>query len=216
MTKDGTQDPGPPPVLTDPVSGLVTGSRYEPEPLKVRVVEPPMPDISAVREAMVGMLDDDSELSLGLAAQRGLAAGDAQTGEIPVQSTGEPTPTPPIGIPVQQTSSPAEPPPAAAPLPAPAAPAEPATPPADGRVRRMPPPPVNARVITPGTVERTRRLPSKIRRIRRARPERPAAAMGRKSSAPSLAVIVVLLLVIGVIVIVLIASLIDTISSIFG
>src|SRR5262245_42314652 len=64
MTFDGTQDPVPPPVLADPLAGLVTGSRYEPETLRVRVSEPPLPDISAVREAMASVLDEDSELDL--------------------------------------------------------------------------------------------------------------------------------------------------------
>ncbi|MGH3761311.1 MAG: hypothetical protein ACRDTB_26550, partial [Actinophytocola sp.] len=65
MTNDGTQDPVPPPVLADPLAGLVTGNRYEPEPLRVRVTEPPLPDISAVRAAMASVLDEDSELNLG-------------------------------------------------------------------------------------------------------------------------------------------------------
>lgn len=84
MTNDGTQDPVPPPVLADPLSGLVTGGRYEPEPVTVRVVEPPMPDITAVREAMVGMLDDDSELDLALVSH---VTGRGPGPRIPTQAT---------------------------------------------------------------------------------------------------------------------------------
>ena len=46
MPHDGTQDPGPPPLMPD----ALTGSTYDTEPLRVRVVEPVMPDMSAVRE----------------------------------------------------------------------------------------------------------------------------------------------------------------------
>ncbi|HEX2133124.1 MAG TPA: hypothetical protein VHH15_16375 [Actinophytocola sp.] len=205
MTNDGTQDPGPQPVLSDPVSGLVTGSGYAPEPLKVRVVEPPMPDISAVRAAMAGMLDEDSELNFDLVQPAETAA--ERTTEIPVQASSpenappepqaevpapaapveDPAPTPPVGIPAQQT-------------------AEPAT--SSATV-----PPQQPRAITPGNVEKPRRLPA---RFRRKRPPKPATAMGRKSSAPSIAAIAVLLLVIAVLAIVLIASFIDTIGSIFA
>ncbi|MFI7675139.1 hypothetical protein [Actinophytocola sp. NPDC049390] len=63
---DGTQDPGPPPLMSDPLSGLVTGGKYEAEAVRVRVVEPAAPDIDKVREAMASVLDEDSELMIGL------------------------------------------------------------------------------------------------------------------------------------------------------
>lgn len=56
---DGTQDPEPPPLMGDPLSGLVTGSRFEPEAVTVRVVDPPMPDISEVRKVVAQVLGDD-------------------------------------------------------------------------------------------------------------------------------------------------------------
>lgn len=206
MTDDGTQDPGPPPVLSDPVSGLVTGSEYEPAPLKVRVVQPPMPDLSAVREAMAGMLDEDSDLSLGLAAHSAATTAAAdETSQVETQvetqaeesaapaaeaPTSEPH-TPPIGIPAQQAAESAETP------------------------REQPRAPVTAKVVTPpGTVEPTSRVPRRF--LPMPRSEKPAAAVGRKSSAPSVAAIMVLLLVIGVLVIVFIASLLDSLASIFG
>jgi hypothetical protein len=232
MTNDGTQEPGPPPVLSDPLSGLVTGSRYEQEPVKVRVVEPPMPDISAVREAMEGMLDEDSELDLGLVSRvtRQAMASDSA---IPAPAPA-PSPSPEAAGGGEAAAAPA--PAAPAEPPAPAAPAEAAAPndptptppfgipaqkvvPQPRRVRKL----VTARtakIVAPGSVETPRRLPRQWPGMRRRRrltpPSRRAAAMGRKSSAPSIAAIAVLLLVIAVIAIVLIASLIDTIASIFG
>jgi hypothetical protein len=50
--------------MADPLSGLVTGGKYEAESVRVRVVEPSMPDIEAVREAMASVLDEDSELRI--------------------------------------------------------------------------------------------------------------------------------------------------------
>jgi hypothetical protein len=106
---DGTQDPGPMPMLGDPLSGLVTGSQSQPEPVTVRVVEPPPPDISEVRRAVQSVLGDDSEL----------IAGDApdvvQTAEIPA----------PAASPEQVPEPPAqpEPPKAVAPAARPAPPA---------------------------------------------------------------------------------------------
>lgn len=94
-TSDGTHDPGPPPVLADPLSGLVTGGRYEQEALRVRVVEPSMPDIAAVREAMHAMLDDESELLTAVEPEPETAAepepapeavSGPPTSEIPVQA----------------------------------------------------------------------------------------------------------------------------------
>lgn len=63
MPHDGTQDPGPPPLMPD----ALTGGAYDTEAVRVRVVEPVMPDMTAVREAMKAVLDDD----------------DPPTGEIP-------------------------------------------------------------------------------------------------------------------------------------
>lgn len=56
---DGTQDPEPPPMHGDPLSGLVTGTRYEPEAVTVRVVEAPPPDISEVQRRVRSVLGDD-------------------------------------------------------------------------------------------------------------------------------------------------------------
>lgn len=55
MPHDGTQDPGPPPLMPD----ALTGRTYDTEAVRVRVVEPVMPDMSAVHEAMKAVLDDD-------------------------------------------------------------------------------------------------------------------------------------------------------------
>jgi hypothetical protein len=89
---DGTQDPGPPPLMPDPLSG----GRYDAEAVRVRVVEPAMPDIEAVRTAMESVLDENSELRMNL-----------PTGEVPApappadEATAKaPAPTPPAGIPV--------------------------------------------------------------------------------------------------------------------
>lgn len=195
---DGTQDPGPPPMLPDPLSGLVTGGKYDAEAVRIRVVEPSMPDITAVREAMASVLDEDSELRMGfdgpfdspattlpapaapLAAEKASDAGandpdagDGGTGVGPAASS--PAPTPPVGIPM------------------------------------LPP------VIVESPPRGLRRqggllgIPTQ-RDGRRARPPRPVR---RSSWSPGLALVGVLLLVIGVLVIVMLASLIDTISSIF-
>ena len=86
MTNDGTHDPVPPPVLADPLSGLVTGARYDPEPLRVRVTAPPPPDIAAVREAMASVLDENSELDLDSIMP---------ANEFFADSTGESAPEPP-------------------------------------------------------------------------------------------------------------------------
>ena len=197
MTNDGTQDPGPPPAVADPLSGLVTGSRYEAEPVTVRVVEPAMPDITAVREAMAGMLDDDSELDLGLVKR---AIGDEP--DIPAQATAPAEPPAPAPEPPAES--------AAAPDPAP-------TPPFGVPAQKAPEGPAGA-ASAPGAVEGTRRLPFDWPRLlRRHEPvPRPASAVGRKSSAPSVAIIFSLLVVIGVIAIVVLASLIDTLASIFS
>ena len=72
MPHDGTQDPGPPPLMPD----ALTGGSYDTEAVRVRVVEPVMPDMTAVREAMKAVLDEDDELS-------SLIVDDPPTGEIP-------------------------------------------------------------------------------------------------------------------------------------
>jgi hypothetical protein len=222
MTNDGTEDPVPPPVLADPLSGLVTGGRYEPEPLKVRVVEPPVPDIAAVREAMEGMLDDDSELDLELVSQ---LVPRIPTQAAPADATSAATPPAAPATPEQEAkpaAAPTEPAPAA-PAPDPAADAAPPvtdpapTPPIGIPAQKKPDPAVPVKVIPPRPGERPRRLPLGWPRIRRRQaPPRPASAIGRKSSAPSVAAIVLLLLVIAVIAIVFLASLIDTFASIFS
>lgn len=165
---DGTQDPGPPPLMSDPLSGLVTGGKYDAEAVRVRVVEPAAPDIDAVREAMASVLDEDSELMIRMpprepepvpvAENMGANDPDAGDGGEGVGPAAEPAaapppPTPPVGIPAARI-----------PL-----------------QRGTLPPPVRSRMFSPGI-----------------------AAVG------------VLLLVIAVLVIVMLASLIDTISSLFG
>jgi hypothetical protein len=89
---DGTQDPGPPPLMADPLSGLVTGGKYDAEAVRIRVVEPPATDIEAVRTAMESVLDENSELRVDLPTQKTSSAQEA-----PAEKT--PPPTPPVGIP---------------------------------------------------------------------------------------------------------------------
>ncbi|HEY0448211.1 hypothetical protein [Actinophytocola sp.] len=218
MTNDGTQDPGPPPVLADPLAGLVTGDRYEAEPLRVRVVEPPKPDISAVREAMAGMLDDDSELNLDAMVPWPDSSADRETerpgppaGEIPAQApppAAEPAPTPPVGIPVAK-------------VPVTRVPTQVqvtrVTPPAGIPAQRSGPPRaiMPARVLpAAGLAERTRRI--RVPRGLARRRLKPVPGPRDRSSAAGVALIMLLLLVIAVIAIVFVASFIDTISSIFG
>jgi hypothetical protein len=167
---DGTQDPAPPPLMPDPLAG---GGKYEAEAVRVRVVEPTAPDIDKVRAAMASVLDEDSELMIGLPPARVVEpppaaenmgandpdAGDGGEGVGPAAESTVLPPTPPVGMP--------------------AIPAIPAA--------RIPPP--------------------------RGLPPRP---LRRPSFSPGVALVVLLLLVIGVLVIVMLASLIDTISSLFG
>jgi len=100
---DGTQDPGPPPLMADPLSGLVTGGKYDAEAVRIRVVEPPATDIEAVRAAMESVLDENSERWVDLPTQKTSAgqatpAADAALAEAaPAEKT--PPPTPPVGIP---------------------------------------------------------------------------------------------------------------------
>lgn len=113
---DGTQDPGPPPMMPDPLSGLVTGGKYDSEAVRVRVVEPSIPDIEAVREAMASVLDEDSELMIRrptpaappvapaptpapAAGANDPDAGDGGEGVGPAAESASP-PTPPVGIPI--------------------------------------------------------------------------------------------------------------------
>ncbi len=115
---DGTQDPGPPPLMSDPLSGLVTGGKYDAEAVRVRVVEPSMPDIEHVREAMASVLDEDSELMMVMPAPRvnapveqdlgandpdagdgGEGVGPAAAAPVPPPLPVTPPPTPPAGIP---------------------------------------------------------------------------------------------------------------------
>lgn len=208
MTNDGTQDPVPPPVLADPLAGLVTGNRYEQEPLRVRVVEPAMPDITAVRAAMANVFDEDSELTFAPLFDS-------------AQDTDPPEPT--GAIPAHAPPSPAaEPaPPAVAKVPV-------AKVPTQVRVTRVPPPvgiPAQ-RSGPPGAIPPARRLPPAIvaEKARRIRVPRGFAPSGVKppsgtkgtSSAGAVALIMVLLLVIAIIAIVFLVSLVDTISSIFS
>jgi hypothetical protein len=216
MTNDGTQDPVPPPVLSDPLAGLVTGSRYDAEPLRVRVTEPPMPDIAAVREAMASVLDEDSELRLTAITP----AADFFIDRPPAAPV--PQPLPPVAqVPVaevpRQAADEAAPAPAQAPL---------TRVPTRGAVTRVSTPPagipaprgagtVPARALPPATApgERSRkiRLP---RGLVRKGPKVPRRIQV-KSSAGSVTLIMVLLLVMVVLGIVFLASLIDTIAAVF-
>lgn len=105
---DGTQDPGPPPLMTDPLSGLVTGGKYEGEAVRVRVVEPAAPDIERVRSAMESVLDENSELRVDLLP--GAEPARRATEKAPPAEPA-PAPTPPAGIPVRQGVAPVEIPP---------------------------------------------------------------------------------------------------------
>lgn len=191
---DGTQDPGPPPMMPDPLSGLVTGGKYDAEAVRIRVVEPSMPDITAVREAMASVLDEDSELRMGFDGPF-----DSQSVALPAPAAPAPTET--------ATNKNANDPDAG-----------------DGGTDvgpAAPTPPVGIPMLPPAIVEVPRRgarrqggllgIPTQ-RDGRRAQPPRPVR---RSSWSPGLALVGVLLLVIGVLVIVMLASLIDTISSIF-
>ncbi|HEY7595652.1 MAG TPA: hypothetical protein VH969_21040 [Actinophytocola sp.] len=228
MTNDGTHDPVPPPVLADPLAGLVTGARYEPEPLRVRVTEPPMPDISAVREAMASVLDENSELDL---ASIGPAA------DFFTDSTGETTAAPPTApaapapsaappaapvaqVPVAQVPTQASGQPAPAPAQAPLAPAAKA--PTRGPVTRVTPP---SGIPSPRGASTPDRVPPPVKRgedtrairlpggFMRRRPKVPAAI--GSSSLGSVTVIIGLLLVMAVLGIVFLASFIDTVAAVF-
>jgi hypothetical protein len=85
--------------MHDPLSGLVTGGRYDGESVRIRVVEPTTPDIEKVRTAMESVLDENSELRLDL------LPGAKPKAKLPApapqpESKAAPTPTPPAGIPL--------------------------------------------------------------------------------------------------------------------
>lgn len=80
MPHDGTQDPGPPPLMPD----ALTGGTYDTEAVRVRVVEPVMPDMTAVREAMKAVLDEEDLPAL--------TVDDPPTGEIPSPRTEQKAP----------------------------------------------------------------------------------------------------------------------------
>lgn len=195
-THDGTQDPGPPPLMPD----ALTGSD-DAEAVRVRVVEPPMPDITEVRRAMASVLDEDSELLLAVADVREQArekvddAGPA-TSEIPAQA-------PPAG---------ADTPVAAAPAAAAAAPAAAAAAAAGAAPTAAAPPVVQSPPQAAPRVPIPVRMPGRRgeRRLRRRQVRRSGGF------SPGMAAIGLLLLVIAVLVVVMLASLINTISSIFS
>lgn len=95
---DGTQDPSPPPLMHDPLSGLVTGGRYDGESVRIRVVEPAAPDIEKVRTAMESVLDENSELRVDLLP--GAPPTVKLPAPAPAPESKAPTPTPPAGIPL--------------------------------------------------------------------------------------------------------------------
>ncbi len=232
MTNDGTQDPTPQPVLSDPLAGLVTGSRYEPEPLRVRVVEPPMPDISAVREAMASVLDENSELDLtpiGPAADYFTDSSAEVPAQAPPSAAGPATtetapPAPAAGpavakVPVAQL--PTQVPVGRSAVRPGTALTVPGQVPRRGAVTRISPPPA-----IPSPREAARPLPARGRRGERSRRIRlPRGFVRRKppvspevkapSSAGSVTLIMLLLFVMIVLGIVFLASLIDTIASVF-
>jgi hypothetical protein len=96
---DGTQDPGPPPLMGDPLSGLVTGGKYDSESVRIRVVEPAAPDIEKVRSAMEAVLDENSELRVDLLPGAPPAKAPKAAAPAPAQKA-PPPPTPPAGIPL--------------------------------------------------------------------------------------------------------------------
>lgn len=186
---DGTQDPGPPPMMPDALSGLVTGGKHDPEAVRIRVVEPSMPDITKVREAMASVLDEDSELKMSLAPRTAPVPVVAQQVPPPVLATPNPGANDPDAGDGGEGVGPA---------------ANPPTPP----VGIMLPPAI---VESPRRVRRLPGLGIPAQRNRRA-----GRTLRRRTFSPGLAAIGLLLLVIAVLVIVMLASLIDTIASIFS
>jgi biotin carboxyl carrier protein len=205
--------------MGDPLSGLVTGRHYDAESVRVRVVEPSMPDIVAVREAMASVLDEDSEIYLGERtyaeqAAKFRAANAPATADAPAPAAAAPPATAP-----PTAAAPAAAPPATAPATLPAAP------PVMPRLIAPPLPPS----ALPPVVETGQRsriparfeggplglLPGRIPTQRGDRPRRPARAR-RRGWSPGMAAIGLLLLVIGVLVIVMLANFIETITSLFS
>jgi len=219
MTNDGTHDPVPPPVLADPLSGLVTGTRYEPEPLRVRVTAPPLPDIAAVRAAMANVLDENSELDINSITTAAEFFTDSTGESAPERPAPEPVPeqapAPPVAqVPVNEV--PAQVPGQAAPAPARIRvpvrgavtrinPTIPAPRGRSGTARALPP------VVVSGERTRRIRLP---RGLTRDKPKLPPTVKGN-SSVWSVTLIMVLLIVMGVLGIVFLASFIDTIAAVF-
>jgi hypothetical protein len=199
MTNDGTQDPVPPPVLSDPLAGLVTGTRYEPDTLRVRVTNTPLPDISAVREAMASVLDEDSELVLGSIGPAEAYFTDSSDGDAPAAPAPDAPATP--GQPAAE--APAEAPPADQPAAAPPVPTR-------GPVTRVPTPPRGIPAPRmPG--EKTRKVT-----LARRKPKLPPRVKGKEhSSAGSVTLIMVLLVVMAVLGIVFLASFIGSVASLF-
>ncbi|TDV40677.1 hypothetical protein [Actinophytocola oryzae] len=108
---DGTQDPVPPPLMSDPLSGLVTGGKYDGEMVRVRVIEPAAPDVEAVRVAMESVLDENSELRIDVPGPPLPPTETSGKPLPPPETTGKPlaqptvkipAPTPPTGIPVSR------------------------------------------------------------------------------------------------------------------
>lgn len=218
MTNDGTHDPVPPRVLSDPLSGLVTGDRYEPEPLRVRVTPPPLPDIAAVRAAMAQVLDENSELDINSIMPAAEFFTDS-TGESAPERPADPGPVAQVPVKDVPTPAPGESAPAPVRTPLTARPGRPV--PTRGSVTRVNPTipaqrgaPASARALPPVvTGERTRRI-RLPRGFNRDKPKLPPAVKG-KSSVGSVTLIMVLLVVMGVLGIVFLASLIDTIAAVF-
>lgn len=183
---DGTQDPGPPPLMADALSG-----KDDAEAVRVRVVEPAMPDIEAVREAMTSVLDEDSEL---IVVRR--PAGPAPKGEleIPIVTTGTAGANDPDAGDGGTGVGP-----------------EAATPPAGVPAVALPPTPA-ARRISLGPLRRFASARAAIPLQRGARRRRPVR---RSWWSPGLGAVILLLSVMVVLGIVMLASFIDTISSMF-
>jgi|1186.fasta_scaffold115513_2 hypothetical protein len=218
MTNDGTHDPVPPPVLADPLSGLVTGARYDPEPLRVRVTTPPPPDIAAVREAMANVLDENSELDLDSIGQAADYYFTDSTGESAPERPAAPAPEPAAEPAAQPARPVAQVPVKDVPPQAGANPARIAVP-TRGAVKRVNPTipaprSASARALPPvKTGERTRRI-RLPRGFARDKPKLPPAVKG-SSSVWSVTLIMALLLVMGVLGIVFLASFIDTVAAVF-
>ncbi|MFL6141878.1 MAG: hypothetical protein ACJ72N_08430 [Labedaea sp.] len=87
---DGTQSPPPPPVWDDPVSGLVTGTGYEQEPLHIDLAAPIEPDMSEVRRAVDAALAGEAQFdTLPVPTQRGRPP--FPPGQPPGQLSGRPS-----------------------------------------------------------------------------------------------------------------------------